>query len=127
MERFGLTRAGLGVVPHRLRHQGAAEDYERITKQMPPIAGGALVDQALDLRARQEIAERLGHGRVQITNVYLGPRRVASIVQGQQAPREKDVVQSAGPLVQWLGVVNQPLCEERDPLCRCLEATVQGR
>jgi hypothetical protein len=32
MERFGITRAGLGVVPHGLRHQGAADDYQTITE-----------------------------------------------------------------------------------------------
>ena len=74
MECFGITRAGLGVVPHGLRHQGAADDYESITGVPPPIAGGSGVPPALDMRARREIAARLGHGRVQITNVYCGKR-----------------------------------------------------
>jgi integrase len=76
MERFGITRAGLGVVPHGLRHQGAADDYERMTGMPPPVAGGSGVDPAIDLMARQEIAERLGHGRIQITAVYCGKRTV---------------------------------------------------
>lgn len=75
MERFGITRAGLGVVPHGLRHQGAADDYESITQVPPPIAGGSGVNAALDLQARKEIARRLGHGRIAITSVYLGGRR----------------------------------------------------
>jgi integrase len=76
MERFGITRAGLGVVPHGLRHQGAADDYESITQVPPPIAGGSGADPVLDLEARKEIAARLGHGRIAITSVYLGGRRV---------------------------------------------------
>lgn len=76
MERFGITRAGLGVVPHGLRHQGAADDYQTITEVPPPIAGGSKVAPALDLQARKEIAARLGHGRISITSVYLGSRRV---------------------------------------------------
>ena len=76
MERFGITRAGLGVVPHGLRHQGAADDYEGMTGSPPPVAGGSAVDPALDLLARREIAARLGHGRIAITNAYLGSRRV---------------------------------------------------
>lgn len=76
MERFGITRAGLGVVPHGLRHQGAADDYESITGTPPPVAGGSAVDPALDLQARKEIAARLGHGRVQITDAYCGKRTV---------------------------------------------------
>ena len=77
MERFGLTRAGLGVVPHGLRHQGAAEDYESMTGERPPVAGGAVVDRELDAQARQCIAERLGHGRPQIVSAYLGSRPAA--------------------------------------------------
>jgi hypothetical protein len=74
MERFGVTRAGLGVVPHGLRHQGAADDYRAMTGELPPVAGGGPVDRELDVQARQCIAERLGHGRRQIVNAYLGSR-----------------------------------------------------
>jgi len=74
MERFGVTRAGLGVVPHGLRHQGAADDYRAMTGELPPVAGGGLVDRELDAQARQCIAERLGHGRRQIVSAYLGSR-----------------------------------------------------
>ena len=87
MECFGLTRAGLGVVPHGLRHQGAAEDYESMTTQPPPIAGGSAVDPTLDLQARREIAERLGHGRVQITNVYLGHPLSTAATESHDAQR----------------------------------------
>ena len=87
MERFGLTRAGLGVTPHGLRHQGAADDFEELTQAPPPIAGGPAVDPELDLKARREVAARLGHGRVQITNVYLGARRVTPADDSPSTPR----------------------------------------
>lgn len=74
MERFGVTRAGLGVVPHGLRHQGAADDYRAMTGELPPVAGGGAVERELDAQARHCIAERLGHGRRQIVNAYLGSR-----------------------------------------------------
>ena len=77
MERFGVTRAGLGVVPHGLRHQGAADDYRAMTGELPPVAGGGIVDRELDAQARQCIAERLGHGRRQIVSAYLGSKCVA--------------------------------------------------
>jgi integrase len=72
MERFGITRAGLGVVPHGLRHQGAAEDFEQMTGSAPPIAGGTPVDPELDHKVRLEISSRLGHCRPQIVAVYVG-------------------------------------------------------
>ena len=77
MERFGVTCTGLGVVPHGLRHQGAADDYRSMTGEFPPVAGGAVVDRELDAQARQCIAERLGHGRAPIVNAYLGSRSAA--------------------------------------------------
>lgn len=90
MERHGITRAALGVTPHGLRHQGAAEDYEAMTGERPPVAGGEPVDRALDYQARQRIAEHLGHGRVQITNAYCGSRRPAAA----RSPAQQE--QSAG-------------------------------
>lgn len=72
MERNGITRAGLGVTPHGLRHQGAADDYQAATGQLPPVAGGGPVDTVVDRSARLAIAANLGHGRPQITNAYFG-------------------------------------------------------
>jgi integrase len=72
MERHGITRAGLKVVPHGLRHQDPADAYRAMTDQPPPVAGGGAVDPALDAHARQAIAEHLGHGRPAIANAYLG-------------------------------------------------------
>ncbi|MFY9512348.1 MAG: integrase domain-containing protein [Rubrivivax sp.] len=84
MERFGITRAALGVVPHGLRHQGAAEDFERLTGAAPPVAGGPAVDADLDRRARLEISSRLGHGRVQIVSAYCGRSSVLPRVKAPE-------------------------------------------
>ena len=89
MERHGITRAGLGVVPHGLRHQGAADDYQVMTHIPPPVAGGSAVDPVLDLQARKEISARLGHGRTAITSVYLGGRR-GSFAMPLLPPRNPD-------------------------------------
>ena len=94
IERFGLKRAGLGVVPHGLRHQGAADDFQEITNCAAPVVGGPPVDRELDLQARREIANRLGHGRVQITCVYLGKRHVFSA--GATSKRSTDNPASEG-------------------------------
>jgi integrase len=90
MECHGITRAGLGVTPHGLRHQGAADDYEALTGQCPPVAGGAPVERQPDRQARLQIAQHLGHGRVQITNAYLGQRRLAAASsQPRDTPSER--------------------------------------
>jgi integrase len=86
MERFGITRADLGVTPHGLRHQGAATDYEAMTGEKPPVTGGKPVAKEVDAKARQEIAERLGHGRVRIASMYLGQ----SVVMRSKDPKPSD-------------------------------------
>ena len=97
MERFGFTRAGLGVVPHGLRHQGAADDFQKITNCAAPVACGPPVDRELDLQARQEIANRLGHRRVQITNVYLGKRHVISPGAASKRPTDNPAREGGAP------------------------------
>ena len=46
MERHGITRAGLKVVPHGLRHQDAADAYRSMTGEPPPVAGGGAVERS---------------------------------------------------------------------------------
>jgi len=76
MERFGITKRDLHVVPHGLRHQFAGRGYTLNTGVLPPVAGGPLDDAALDARARDTISEQLGHGRRQIVSAYLGQSAV---------------------------------------------------
>ena len=76
MERFGITKRDLHVVPHGLRHQFAGRGYTLNTGVLPPVAGGPVVDAALDARARDTISQQLGHGRRQIVNAYLGRRQI---------------------------------------------------
>ncbi|QDX82011.1 integrase [Denitratisoma sp. DHT3] len=69
--------AGLSHM-HGLRHQYAQSRYETLTGRPPPAAGGPLVTELSptqrieDRHARQTISRELGHGRVQITAIYLG-------------------------------------------------------
>ena len=86
MERFGITKRDLQVVPHGLRHQCAARDFAGITGALPAVAGGPMVDAALDARARDTVSEQLGHGRRQITTVYLGRRPTEKSPQGSHDP-----------------------------------------
>lgn len=76
MERFGITKRDLRVVPHGLRHQFAASRYTELTGSLPPVAGGQGVAPSADSAARQHVSALLGHGRPQITNAYLGQSAV---------------------------------------------------
>lgn len=76
MERFGITKRDLRVVPHGLRHQFAASRYAEQTGSLPPVAGGQGVAADTDGAARRHVSALLGHGRPQITNAYLGQSAV---------------------------------------------------
>jgi hypothetical protein len=74
---------------HGERHAFAQERYEALTGAPAPVvegwgrderferladALGVSVDEAkaIDQEARQQVAEELGHGRIEVTNAYLG-------------------------------------------------------
>lgn len=75
----GTLKAGLRN-NHGLRHAYAQWRYQKLTGWKCPAAGGPKVAQmtpamqAVDREARMEIAEELGHGRIDVTNTYLGGR-----------------------------------------------------
>lgn len=79
LKRYENTthRAGLSKL-HGLRHRYAQRRYEELTGWKSPAAGGPTSRQltpeqkAIDQAARMEISNELGHGREQITAVYLG-------------------------------------------------------
>ena len=72
MEEFGITKADLKIVPHGLRHQYAADEYQAATGHAPPVEGGAVIDRELDHLARRGVSNKLGHNREQIVKAYLG-------------------------------------------------------
>lgn len=63
---------------HGLRHAYSQEHYEDLTGWAEPAAGGktrarlSVEEKAVDHEARMTISRELGHGREQITVVYLG-------------------------------------------------------
>jgi integrase len=71
-EKFGITKAKLGVTLHGLRHQYSAERYEKFAGTSAPVRGGAPVAREVDRAARLQVAEELGHSRENITGAYLG-------------------------------------------------------
>jgi len=71
-EKFGITKAQLGVTAHGLRHQYAEERYEQFSGTPAPVRGGAPVARELDRAARLRVADELGHSRENIIGAYLG-------------------------------------------------------
>jgi integrase len=76
--RVGLTKRGLGVTPHALRHGFLLAVYHRLTGCAAPARGGDLAarDPDADRAARRLVAEDAGHARLSISSAYLGPMRV---------------------------------------------------
>lgn len=72
LRAVGVSIKDLGVTTHGLRHGYACRVYNTITGEKAPVLGGMKVEEQLDKAARKEVAERLGHSRLDITSNYLG-------------------------------------------------------
>jgi len=60
---------------HELRSSYAANRYETIMGIPAPANGGMIQDKAADREARLQIAEELGHGRIDVVSEYVGGRQ----------------------------------------------------
>lgn len=60
---------------HDLRSSYACERYQVLTGFAAPVCGGERPDRDADCAARLQIAQELGHGRIDVTNAYLGGRK----------------------------------------------------
>lgn len=85
-----LLKAGHGG-GHAHRHAYAQWRYKQLTGWSCPAAGGRTADQmtpadaARDRAARLEISHELGHGRLDVTDTYLGRRRAVATKQNAAA------------------------------------------
>lgn len=77
-----LLKAGISNA-HGYRHAYAQWRYKQLTGWSCPAAGGPTVDrmtpaqESRDRAARMEISHELGHGRIDVTDTYLGRRHAA--------------------------------------------------
>ncbi|MDN0082466.1 integrase domain-containing protein [Crenobacter sp. SG2305] len=77
LERFGITRAKLGVTAHGLRHEYANNRYRQLTGEESPLRGGdpRLFSLESTKLKRRQVAEELGHSRISVTTAYYGSAR----------------------------------------------------
>jgi len=74
---YQTKRVGLSKT-HGLRHAYAQNRYIDLTGRKPPVLGGTRTKDLVpdlrpeDRRVRLQIAQELGHSRIDITNAYLG-------------------------------------------------------
>lgn len=60
---------------HEFRSSYAANRYETIMGIAAPVNGGLILDKMADREARLQIAEELGHGRIDVVSEYVGGRQ----------------------------------------------------
>ncbi len=72
LAKLGITRKGLGVTGHGLRHGRLNDIYEDITGQPSVVRGGGQVPPELDRKARLAASAAGGHSRKRAAAAYLG-------------------------------------------------------
>lgn len=88
MQKFGITKDGLGVTSHGLRHQAMNDGYEELAGCPSPVRGGKCEDKTLDDNARIRMTQNAGHIRTQITSAYYGKQKAGDSKQGVVAEPE---------------------------------------
>lgn len=78
-EKFGVTKRGLGITSHGLRHQHLNDLYEKLTGVPSPVRSNNLtadLDALTHDIARARISQEAGHTRLGISNAYIGARTI---------------------------------------------------
>ena len=91
-EKFGLTKRGLGVTAHGLRHEHLNNLYEAITGVPSPVRSSsvtATIDGHLHDVARARVSQEAGHNRLNISNAYIGARQVRTLSEEDKAAQAR--------------------------------------
>ncbi|MDR9017492.1 hypothetical protein FEP78_05064 [Burkholderia multivorans] len=72
LAKHGVTKSGIGVTSHGLRHEYLQTLYERVAEVPAPIKGSpARPDPAAHEDAKRRVVEAAGHSRPSKANAYL--------------------------------------------------------
>lgn len=88
LERFGVTKRGLGVTSHGLRHQHLNDLYEKVAGVPSPVRSGSVtgeLDRLTHDIARARVSQEAGHSRLAISSAYIGARTSAARTPEQKA------------------------------------------
>jgi len=107
MEKLGITLEGLGVTPHGLRHEFAANLFNDITGHRPPAEGNEPPDwfkanRQLVEDAYKRVSRALGHTRPDISSAYLGSVTKMSKLQKERVERWVQLVEKTPGVAQAL-------------------------
>ena len=92
LARHGITKSGIGITVHGLRHERFHEMWRAKTGVEPPIRGGQVraLDPALVQATREEITRTAGHSDLRKAGAYLSTPRTT----GQEAQRLREQEES---------------------------------
>ncbi len=88
LARHGITKSGIGITVHGLRHERFHQMWRERTGIEPPIRGGLVraLDPALVKETREEITNTAGHSDLRKAGAYLSTPRTT----GQEAQRLRE-------------------------------------
>jgi integrase len=94
LKRYGVTKAGLGVTSHGLRHEYLQQMYKKLTGVAPPVKGtGQKVDIKSHREAMRQVVQAAGHSRPDKANAYLA--RYNDVAQQKSAAITVEQAQAA--------------------------------
>lgn len=75
MREHGITKSGLGITSHGLRHEKFNNMFELITGFPSPVRGGKKPAPEIMAIAKKKITEQAGHSMSSKSNAYIGTHR----------------------------------------------------
>lgn len=111
-KKAGVSKKGLGITLHGLRHEFANNLFKEITGVDAPVNGGRIDDPELLRQAMQETSNQLGHSRLHAGSAYLGSNRHLSYTHHKNLTNLTEriegsasvasAVRLAGPSTWWV-------------------------